>query len=135
MEYQKSIDLLENTPNQPSEFRTKRWVEANDESHGTYNVNSQTKFKTSMLRSSLWDYSDAYIFVSATIAVPNTAATGSAANRKNIIIKNCASFTNCINEINTQIDNSKRIDRVTNIAVIILKHLEVYGINIEMNHF
>ena len=50
-----------------------------------------------MLRSILCDYSDAYILVSATITVPNTAAAGAAANNiKNIIIKNCAPFTNCI---------------------------------------
>ena len=59
--------MLENTPNQPSKFRRKNWVEVNEESRGTYNVNSQIKFKTSMLRSSLCDYSDAYIPVSATI--------------------------------------------------------------------
>ena len=40
MEYQKIINLLENTPNQPSKFRTKSCVEVNDESSGTYNVNS-----------------------------------------------------------------------------------------------
>ena len=40
MKYQKIINLLENTANQPSEFRTKDWVEVNDESYGTYNVNS-----------------------------------------------------------------------------------------------
>ena len=72
MEYQKIINLLENRPNQPSKFRTKSWVEVNDESHVTYNVNSQVKFKTSMLRSSICDYSDAYILVSATITVRNT---------------------------------------------------------------
>ena len=60
MEYQK-INLLENTPNQPIKFRTKKCVEINDESRGTYNTNSQIRFKTSMLRSSLCDYSDAYI--------------------------------------------------------------------------
>ena len=38
MEYQKIINLLENTPNQPSKFRTKSWVEVNVESGGTYNV-------------------------------------------------------------------------------------------------
>ena len=54
-----------------------------------------------MLRSSLCNYSDAYILVSATITVPNTAAAGAAANKmKNIIIKNCAPFTNCTSEIN-----------------------------------
>ena len=40
MEYQKIINLLKNTPNQTSKFRTKNWVEVNDESRGTYNVNS-----------------------------------------------------------------------------------------------
>ena len=114
MEYQKIIKLLENTPNQPSKFRTKSWVEVNDESRGTYNVNSQIKFKTSMLRSSLCDYSDAYILVSATITVPNTEATGAAANNRiNMIIKNCTPFTDCISEINnTQIDNAKDTDIV-----------------------
>ena len=66
-----------------------------------------------MLRSSLCDYSDAYILVSATITVPNTAAAADPNNRKNIIIKNCAPFTNCISEINnTQIDNAKDIANV-----------------------
>ena len=104
--------MLENTLNQPSKFRTKNWVEINDESRGNYNINSQIKFKTSMLRSSLCDYSDAYI--SATIAVPNTAEAAAAAkNRKKIIIKNCFRFTNYIGGINnTQIDNAKDINMV-----------------------
>ena len=63
MEYQKIINLSENTPNQLSKFRTKNWVNINDESRGTYNVNSQIKFKTSMLRSSLCNYSDIYIYI------------------------------------------------------------------------
>ena len=57
------MNLLENAPNQASEFRTKNWVEINDESRGTYNVNSQIKFKTLILKSSICDYSDAYILV------------------------------------------------------------------------
>ena len=78
----------------------------------TYNVNSQIKFKTSILRSGLCDYSDTYTVVSLTITVSNTAATGAPANnRKIIVIKNCAPFTNCISEINnTQMDNVKDID-------------------------
>ena len=47
MEYKKIINLLDNTPNQPTKFRTKNWVE-NDNSCGTYNTNSEIKFKTSM---------------------------------------------------------------------------------------
>ena len=46
MEYQKIINLLDDTTNQPSEFRTRNWVEINVESRGTYNESSQIKFKT-----------------------------------------------------------------------------------------
>ena len=74
MEYQKIINLLDNTPNKPTKFRTKNWVEINGDSHGTYNTNSQIKFKTSMLRSSLYDYSDAYILVSGTITITGAGA-------------------------------------------------------------
>ena len=49
--------MLENTPNQPTEFRKKNWVEINDEMNRS---NIQIKFKTSGLKSSLCDYSDAY---------------------------------------------------------------------------
>ena len=69
-----------------------------------------------MLRSSLCDYSDAYILVKGNITVNNTAATGAAANNTNkkIIFKNCAPFTtNCISKINNaQIDNAEYIDIV-----------------------
>ena len=75
MEYQKIINLLDNTPNQPSKFRTKNWVEINDDARGTYNTNSQIKFKTSMLKSSLCDYSDADILVSGTIAITGEEET------------------------------------------------------------
>ena len=115
MEYQKIANLIDDTPNQPSKFRTRNWVEINDESRGAYNVNSQIKFKTTMLKSSLCDYSDAYILVKGTITVNNTAAQGAAANNTNkkVIFKNCAPFTNCISEINnTQIVNAKDIDIV-----------------------
>ena len=116
MEDQKIANLIDdNTPNQPSKFRTRNWIEINDESRGAYNVNSQIKFKTTMLKSSLCDYSDAYILVKGTITVNNTAAKGAAANNTNkkVIFKNCAPFNNCISEINnTQIDNAKDIDIV-----------------------
>ena len=61
IEYQKMIDLLDNKPNQPSRYRTKNCVKINDNSRGTYSTDSQIKFKTSMLKSSLCDNSDAYI--------------------------------------------------------------------------
>ena len=63
-----------------------------------------------MLKSSLCDYSDAYILVKGTISVNNTAANNT---NKKVIFKKCVPFTNCISEINnTQIDNAKDIDIV-----------------------
>ena len=107
--------MIDDTPNQPSKFRTRNWVEINDKSRGAYNVNSQIKFKTTMLKSSLCDYSDAYVLAKGTISVNNTAAAGAAVNdtNKKVIFKNCAPFANCINEINTiQVDNPQDIDMV-----------------------
>ena len=74
MVYQKIIKMIENTPNQPSKFRTKNWVEVNDESRGAYNVNCGIKFKTSIVRSSLCDYSDVYILLSAIKVVSNSSS-------------------------------------------------------------
>ena len=51
MEYQQKINLLDNTPNQPSKFGTKNWIEINDDSRRRNNTNSQIKFKTSLLKS------------------------------------------------------------------------------------
>ena len=70
MEYQKIANLIDdNTINQPSKFKIRNWIEINDESRGVYNVNSQIKFKTTMLKSSLCDYSDAYILLKGKITI------------------------------------------------------------------
>ena len=82
-EYQKKKKILDNTSNHPPKFRRKRWAEINDESRGTYNTNSQIRFKTSMLKSILCDYNDAYILIKETITVPNTAAADAHANNAN----------------------------------------------------
>ena len=74
MEYQNIINFLDNTPNQPTKFRTKNWVEINGDSDGTYNTNSQIRFKTSMLMPRLCDYSDAYVLVSGTITIAGAGA-------------------------------------------------------------
>ena len=100
MEYQKMINLLDNLSNQPSKFRTKHLVEINDESRGIYNINSQIKFKTTVLKSILCDCSDAYILVKGTVTVPNTAAADANNANNKVIFKNCAPFINCISEIN-----------------------------------
>ena len=63
MESEKITNLLDNTPNRAYKFRRKYWTEVNDDSCGTYSTNIQIKFKTAMLNSSLYDFSDAYILV------------------------------------------------------------------------
>ena len=63
------INLLGNTPNPPTKFRIKNWFEINDDSYGTYNTNSQSKFKMSILRSRLCDYKDEYILVQGTMSM------------------------------------------------------------------
>ena len=75
--------MLDNTWNQPSKFKTKTWVEINDESRGTYSVNRHINFKTSMLRSSLCDYNDAYILVKWNISVNFVAAGDADTNNTN----------------------------------------------------
>ena len=115
MEHQKIENLLDNASNQRSKFRTKSWVEINDESRGTYSVNRQINFKTSMLRSILCHYSDAYILLKGNISVNNTAVADVNANNTNkkVIFKNRAPFTDCISKINnTQVANAKDIDIV-----------------------
>ena len=74
MECQKIANLLNDETNQLYKFRTRSWVEINHDARDTYCPNKQIRFKTSMLRSSLCDYSDAYILVIGNITVNNTAA-------------------------------------------------------------
>ena len=94
MEYQKIPNLLDDASNQPSKFKTKNWVEINDTSRGTYNANSEIKFKTTMLKSSLCDYSDAYLLVKRIITI--TGAGDDAGARQtderdeDVAFKNCA---------------------------------------------
>ena len=117
MEYQKTINLLDNTSDPPSRFRTKSWIKINDQSRGVYNTNSKVRFKTTMLKSSLCDYSDAYILVKGTVTITRVGddAAGRQADERNkgVIFKACVSFSNCRSEINnTEIDIAKDIDIV-----------------------
>ena len=136
MEYQKIANLLDSAPNRPSKFRTRNWVEINDESRGTYTSND-IKFKTTMLSSNLCDYADSYILVKETITIignagaepnpdaPKTAAQLLAARQaderdKGVIFKNCGPFTKCISKINnTGIDNAQDINVVMPMYVLI----------------
>ena len=98
MEHQKIANLTDDTSNQPSKFRTRNGVEINNESRGTYNVNSQIKFKTTMFKSSLCDYSDAYILVKGKITITGAGADAAARKAderdKDVAFKNCALLVN-----------------------------------------
>ena len=95
MEYQKIVNLLNDESNQPSKFRTRNWVEINDESRGTYTSND-IKFKTTMLRSNLCDYADAYILVNGRITITGAGDDGAARQAdergKDVRFKNCAPY-------------------------------------------
>ena len=88
--------MLDTASNQPSKFRTRNWLEINDESRGTYTIND-IKFKTTMLRSNLCDYAYAYIFIKGTIITTGEgnydAAKQLGERNKGVIFKNCAPFT------------------------------------------
>ena len=73
-------NLLNDQSNNPSKFRTRNWVEINYERRGACSPNKQIIFKTVMLKSSLCNYSDAYILVKGNISVNNTSAEGAVAN-------------------------------------------------------
>ena len=54
MGYPKIANFLESTSDNLSRFRTRNWVDMNDESRGNY-ANSDIRFKNTMLRSNLCD--------------------------------------------------------------------------------
>ena len=88
----------------------------NDESRGTY-TGEEIKFKTTVLRSNLCDYADAYILVKGTITITSDGDDDEEKQaderNKGVILKNCAPFTKCISRINnTDIDNARDIDIV-----------------------
>ena len=93
MEYQKIANLLDNETNQPFKFRTRNWIEINDESRGTY-TNNDIKFKC--------DYVDAYILgkgaITVTGAKDDEAAKRLDERNKDAVFKNCAPFTKSISK-------------------------------------
>ena len=63
MEYQKIINLLDTTTDNVPKFITKKWIEVYDQFGKLYCTNKQIRFKTSMLQSGLYDYSDAILLL------------------------------------------------------------------------
>ena len=69
MEFQKIINFLDITSDNKDlpKFVTKKWIKVYDQSEKNYNPNKEIRIKTSMLRSDLCDYSNAYIVVKGNI--------------------------------------------------------------------
>ena len=136
IEFQKIVNFLDTTSDDKDlpRFVTKKWIEVYDQPEGNYNVNKEIRIKTSMLRSDLCDFNDAYIVVKGNIIVDkkiftandfeapnNTAANATATNaannnafgEKRVVFKNNAPFINCTSKINSvKIDNAEDLDVV-----------------------
>ena len=136
MEFQKIVNFLDLTSDNKDlpRFVTKKWIEVCDESQNNYNVNKEIRIKTSMWRSDLSDFSDAYIVVKGNIIVtkkkfttdnieaPNNTeanaistnnANNNAFGEKKLVLKSNAPFINCVSKINgVKIDNAEDLDVV-----------------------
>ena len=107
MGFQKIVNLFDMTFDDKDlpRFVNKKWIEVYDQSEGNYNVNKEIRIKTSMLRSDLCDFSDAYIVVEGTITLEGDNNANK--QNKNLAFKNNAPFINCISKINgVQVDNA-----------------------------
>ena len=100
MEYQRITKLLDSKFDKVPKFITKKWIEVDNLSGESYDTKKQIRLKTSMLRSDLCDYSDAYIVVTGKIIVtdPNVASYD-----KRLAFKNNAPFISCISKINGEL--------------------------------
>ena len=129
MEYQKITNLLGTTRNEMPRFITKKWVEVHDQSSSAeekYKPSKQIRFKTSMLRSDLCDFSDAYIVVKGTITLTKTDRIRFIDIRNRFLaFKNNTPFTNCISKINNVL-----IDKAVDLDVVMpMYNLLEYSVN------
>ena len=113
--------------------------------HSKHNKSNQIKFTSSMMRSNLCDYSNAYILLKGTTTIDwlgdNDATKRADETSKGVTFKNCAPFTECISNINnTQINNAKYMHVMMLIYNLIeysdnySKHQEIFKNITEMSH-
>ena len=113
MEFQKITNFLDIKSNNKDllRFVTKKWIDVYDQSEENYNVNKEIIIKTSMLRSDLCDYSDAYILVTGNIIFNKKNFTADDFEAPNNTVNNA--LINCISKINgIKIDNAEDLDVV-----------------------
>ena len=108
MEFQKIVNFLDTTSDDKDlpRFVTKKWIEVYDQSEKNCSPNKEIRIKTSMLRSDLCDFSDAYIVVEGTITLKGDNDANK--QNKNLAFRNNAQFINYISKINgVKIDNAE----------------------------
>ena len=89
METQKIINFLNDSSNEESKFATKKWYVIDSQTtKGKYKQGDTIKFETETVKSSLCDYSDAFILVTRNITVVQN-------NDTDVEFKNCAPFSTC----------------------------------------
>ena len=126
MEYQNIKNLLDNIPDKVPRFITIKWVEVHDKSGETYNANKQIRFKISMLRSDLSDFSDAYVVVKGTVTVSADERDRDEMNRQ-VDLKNNVPFISCISKINgVFVENAEDLDIVMPMHNL-LKYSKIYS--------
>ena len=112
IEFQKIVNFLDTASDDKDlpRFVTKEWIEVYDQSEVNCNVNKEIRIKTSILRSDLCDFNDAYIVAKGAITITNP---NNAKRNKAVAFKNNAPFINCISKINgVKIDNAEDLDVV-----------------------
>ena len=111
MEFNNINSLLGPAHDEVPRFITKKWIEVQSQSGSTYNTSKLIRFKTSMLRSDLCDYSDAYVWVKGTIIVTNP--NSNANFDRGLTLKNNATFISCVSKINGElVENVEDMDIV-----------------------
>ena len=111
MEFNKINNLLDTEHDEVPRFITKKWIEVQIQSGNTYNTSKPIRFKTSVLKSDLCDYSDAYVSVKGKITVTNR--NDNANFNKELTLKKNAPFISCISKINGElVENAEDLDIV-----------------------
>ena len=111
MDFNKIINLLGPAYDKVPKFITKKWIEVQSQSGNTYNASKPRRFKTSMLRSDLCNYSDAYVWIKGKVTV--TDPNNNANFDRRLMLKNNAPFISCISKINGElVENAEDLDIV-----------------------
>ena len=111
METQKTINLLNDSSNEESKFATKKWYVIDSQTtKGKFKQGHTIKFETETIKSSLCDYSDAFILATGNILV-------NADNNTGVAFRNCALFSTC-----TTIINDVFVDEANHIYITMPMH-------------